>query len=63
MGTYEVLEKKDRRINDNQFKALMNQFDMIDEQIKFLQDSKTASVEAHGISIQAYHQRKKRMEK
>lgn len=60
---YDVLGKKDKRINDNQFKALMMQFDLVDEQIKFLQQSKENIIASYGITIQNFYQRRKKLEK
>ncbi len=49
------------KLNENQFKALVNSFDTIDEQIKILQKAKGNTIRSFWISTQAFYSRRKNL--
>ena len=49
------------KLNENQFKAVVNSFDTIDEQIRILQQAKKNTIESFGISVQAFYSRRKNL--
>lgn len=49
------------KLNDNQFKAMNTQYDLIDEQIAAMQDAKMRMITSSWITPQAFHQRRARL--
>jgi len=49
------------KLTEIEFKTLVYQYDIIDEQIKFMQDSKIKMITSNNITVQAFHSRRKSM--